>query len=108
METRDMGPEWAHAIRQYQERERIYAAAVTLLKRRIPRAMVNEYQRLRKAADEARLDVEIARLELDKHLRTREDPRSLPATRASTSTNTIPNVIPISGGSAVSNYRRSH
>jgi hypothetical protein len=55
---------------EYESLERAYAAAVTELNTGIKSAPVEEYRRLRKRADESRLDAEVARLELEKHRRS--------------------------------------
>src|ERR1700733_3386735 len=49
--------------------ERAYAAALGVLTARAHIARGNEYNALRIAADEARIDSEVARLELEQHKR---------------------------------------
>jgi len=60
-------PECVRITIEYESLERTYAAAIENLTAR-PNARANEYQRLRKMADKARLDAEVGRLELEKHL----------------------------------------
>ena len=54
---------------EYQRVQQHYASAVNLLNASISGSEVREYMKLRAAADEARIDAEVARLELEKHQR---------------------------------------
>jgi hypothetical protein len=54
---------------EYERLERAYASAIDTLTTRSAIAPVAEYIRLRTFADEARLDSEVARLELEQHKR---------------------------------------
>jgi hypothetical protein len=54
---------------EYERLERAYAAAIDTLTTRSDTAPAAEYIRLRTFADDARLDSEVARLELEKHKR---------------------------------------
>jgi hypothetical protein len=59
-------PECDRLTAEYRRLEQEYASAVNLLNAPIA-SEVREYIKLRAAADEARIDAEIARLELEKH-----------------------------------------
>jgi hypothetical protein len=52
---------------EYERLLLAYASAVNLLSSRSGTAAAFEYMRLRAGADEARIDSEIARLELERH-----------------------------------------
>jgi hypothetical protein len=54
---------------EYESLERIYATAIQALAARRGTVDSQEYAFLRKAADEARLEAELARLGLEKHKR---------------------------------------
>ena len=54
---------------EYERLERAYASAINTLTARSDIAPLAEYIRLRTVADEARIDSELARLELEEHKR---------------------------------------
>jgi hypothetical protein len=54
---------------EHERLEQIYANAVNALSARPKKAPLTEYRRLRIAADDARIDAEVARLECEKHQR---------------------------------------
>lgn len=56
-------------LAEYERLEQAYATAVNVLNSSAETANVSEYMRLRAAADEARLDSEVARLQLEQHKR---------------------------------------
>jgi len=61
--------ECARLVVEYERLEQAYATVVNVLNSRTETATASEYMRLRADADEARLDSEIARLELGQHKR---------------------------------------
>ena len=54
-------------LTEYQRLQQEYASAVNLFKASMAASEVRDHMELRAAADEARIDAEIARLELEKH-----------------------------------------
>lgn len=52
---------------EYERLENLYVVAVNALNARSETARASEYIKLRAAADEARMDAELARLELEQH-----------------------------------------
>jgi len=56
-------------LAEYERLEGDYATAIQTLGARRDTAIASEYIRLRTAADEARIDCEVARLELERHKR---------------------------------------
>jgi len=56
-------------LAEYERLEADYAMAIQTLGARRDIAVASEYLRLRTAADEARVDCEVARLELEQHKR---------------------------------------
>jgi len=56
-------------LAEYEKLETDYATTVQTLGARRDIASASEYIRLRTAADEARIDCEVARLELEQHKR---------------------------------------
>ena len=66
-------PECEHFARERERRERVCAAAIYALSAKIETSPLSEYRLLRKIADEATRDAEVARLELACHRRTHGD-----------------------------------
>lgn len=62
-------PECARLLDEYETLERAHATAVGRVAASAQSDNAREYQRLRARADEARLDSEVARLELEQHRR---------------------------------------
>ena len=62
-------PECDRLLAEYERLEGDYATAIQTLGARRSRAVASEYIRLRTADDEARVDCEVARLELEQHKR---------------------------------------
>jgi hypothetical protein len=54
---------------EHERLEQVYATAVNALNARDKKAPLAEYHRLRIAADDARIDAEVSRLECEKHNR---------------------------------------
>jgi hypothetical protein len=62
-------PECKRLTAEFERLERASATAIGMLRASAHTARANEYSRLRIAADEARVDSEVARLELEQHKR---------------------------------------
>jgi hypothetical protein len=62
-------PECDRLLAHYERLEGVYAIAIQTLGARRDSSLVSEYIRLRTAADEARVDCEVVRLELEQHKR---------------------------------------
>ena len=62
-------PECDRLLAAYERLEGDYATAIQTLGSRRDTAAAPEYIRLRTAADEARIDCEVARLEMEQHKR---------------------------------------
>ncbi len=61
--------ECARLLAEYEKLESDYGTAIQALGSKRDTGVASEYIRLRTAADEARIDCELARLELEQHKR---------------------------------------